>query len=108
VNLQDLMLQQIIGMDKEEFERTAGLMRNPEGSGKPGRCPVCKNKLIKNDRGDLFCVNFDVGYKKNGKCFWHRYEDGLNYWSTPEEMFKSMCDKDPEFKAKYNQVYSSL
>jgi len=107
-NFEDFVFQTTIGMTKNEFIRKDQLMRNPEGFEKPGYCPICKKELVINEQGDLFCKNFSIGYEKDGRCFWHRYIDGLNYWSSPEEMVKSMCNKDPEFKRKYEKIYSTL
>lgn len=67
---------------KEDFMRSASLMRNPEN----GRCPACKLQIRTNDKGDQYCQKFDLDYKKNGGCYWHRYKDGLNYWSSIKEI----------------------
>ena len=103
-----MLFNSITGMSKEEFKRKAGLMRNPEGLEKPGRCPVCKAELKQNDQGDLYCSNYSSGYEKDGGCYWHRYKDGLNYWSSPEEMFKAMVETDPEFKTFYDQAMNDI
>jgi len=108
MSFEDLILQNTIGMDKKTFMRKAQLMRNPGGFEKPGYCPVCKKDLIQNDQGDLFCEDFNISYEEKGGCFWHRYADGLNYWSEPEEMFAVMAKNDPKFKEKYDRVISTL
>lgn len=104
----DMVLESTIGMNKEQFLRTAGLMRNPEGFDGPKRCPLCKKKIITNEEGHMFCENFSSNYEKDGKCYWHRYEDGLNYWSKPEEVFDTLAKKDPEFKALYDKAKESI
>jgi len=108
MNFEDILFQSVINMTKKEFLRKAGLMRNPEGFEKPGYCPICKKELRQNDQGDLFCVDWTPGYEKEGGCYWHRYADGLNYWSSPAEMFKVMAEKDPEFMKKYDQKITNL
>ena len=103
-DIQDIIFQLTIGMNREEFKRKCGLMQNPEGLEKPGYCPICKKKLEQNDKGDLFCQGYIA---KESSCYWHRYADGLNYWSSPDEMFASMAKTDPEFKKFYNQEIKS-
>jgi len=104
IDFEDLVFQNVVGMDKDAFLRNAQLMRGPGGFEKPGYCPICKKELVKNEQGDLYCKDFNIGYKKEGGCFWHRYKDGLNYWSEPEEMFKDMAAKNPEFKKAYEKA----
>jgi hypothetical protein len=108
MSYQDFVFQNMLGMDKAAFLRKAGLMRNPEGFEKPGYCPICKKELRQNDQGDLYCTDWNPGYEKEGGCYWHRYADGLNYWSEPEEIFKVMAENDPEFKKMYDQAKSRL
>ena len=108
-DFQNVIFQSILGMDKDEFMRKANLMRNPEGWDEEKRCPVCKKPIIiDKETGDMFCSNYSIGYKTENKCYWHRYSDGLNYWSTPEEMVQSMCSKDPEFKKKFEDMFSKM
>lgn len=92
--LDDILLRSLIGMSRDEFKRKAGLMRNPERN----HCPVCKKPIHANDQGDLFCENLNLNYENEGGCFWHRYEDGTNYWSSPEEIFAQAKKKYPELK----------
>jgi len=108
MDIRDLMCEALLGMDRKSFERKAQLMRNPEGFEKPGYCPVCKKELIQNDQGDLYCKDWNPGYETQGGCFWHRYADSLNYWSSLEEMFEVMAAKDPEFKRMYDQARSRM
>lgn len=105
--VQDIMFKAMLGMDKNEFVRKANLMRNPEGFEKPGYCPVCKKELVQ-DNGNLFCKDFSTQYDTKGGCYWHRYEDGLNYWSSPQEMFDAMAKKDPDFKKIYDAALSRI
>ena len=104
MDIRDLMCESLLGMDRKSFERKAQLMRGPEGFEKPGYCPVCKKELHVNDKGDLFCKDFNLDYEKKGGCYWHRYADGLNYWSSPEELFSVMADKNPAFKDAYEKI----
>ena len=104
-DVQDIMFQSTLNMSKEEFLRKMGLMRNPKGWDEIKRCPVCKKEIKETENG-VQCSNFSIDYKESGKCYWHRYTDGLNYWSSPEEMFKVMCQKDPEFKKKFDEEYN--
>ena len=94
--MEDFIFQTTIGMTKEEFLRKAGLMRNP----KNGHCPICKKPIITNEQNDVFCSD----YGKSNGCYWHRYADGLNYWSSPEECFAKMAETDPEFAKIYAQA----
>ena len=91
--LSDITLEAMIGMNKDEFMRQAQLMINPEGYPERDICPICKNKIKKEENGDMFCENYTIDEKeiKNGKCFWHRYKNGLNYWSPPSQMIPVMC-----------------
>lgn len=102
--IQDIMFETVLGMSKDEFMRKANLMRNPEGFESPGHCPVCKKELIQSENGDLFCKNFSIQYETNADsgCYWHRYADGLNYWSSPNEMFEAMAKVNPSFKKIYD------
>ena len=108
MNIEDILLKSTIGMDRKTFIRTAQLMRNPEGLEKPFRCPVCKKEIHKNEQNDLYCSAFNISYEKEGGCFWHRYADGLNYWSPPEDMFKVMAEKNEEFRKVYESSQSTM
>jgi len=99
----DFVFESLLGMDKNHFTQKAVLMRNPEGFEKPGYCPICKKELHQNDQGDLFCKDYTPDYERKDGCYWHRYEDGLNYWSTPEEMVKTMAEKNPRFKKVFEE-----
>jgi len=94
--LKDAVLMAMTGMTSEEFNRKAQLMRGPKGWGENRYCPVCKKPIHTNDRGDRFCENFSLDYKKNGKCFWHRWKDGTNHWSSPVEVMRAMAVDCPE------------
>ena len=76
------------------FIRKADLMRNPEGP-KKDICPACKKRIVVNAKGDQYCENFNLDYEKQNppKCYWHRYVDGLNYWSSPEEIIPILAKK---------------
>jgi len=100
------MLAQLLVGDKEAFMRKAQLMRGPEGFGEKRYCPVCKKLIVKNEQGDMFCENHSLDYKKNGKCFWHRYKDGTNYWSDPVEVMQSMAKEHPELQAILDEYMS--
>jgi hypothetical protein len=89
---QDVVFQMVTGLTKEEFLRKAGLLRNPEGYGKTKHCPVCKSP-IQEERGDLFCINHSLNYERDGKCYWHRYADGTNYWTPASELIKVLSAK---------------
>lgn len=80
----------MLGMGEAEFHRTAGLTRNPEGPPEQKCCPVCKKPILRDEQGDLRCENFSLDYERNDGCYWHRYADGLNYWSKPAEILKSI------------------
>lgn len=92
-SFQDILFSAVTGMDKDSFERKAGLRRNPE----LGRCPICKEEIIYEDNGDMACKNFNKG------CYWHRYSDGLNFWSSTEEIIRAKCKEDPEFAMMINK-----
>ena len=102
--IDSIMFEAILGMNKNEFLRKENLMRNPEWSENHGYCPVCKSEIVQNENGDLFCKNFSIQYETNGNggCYWHRYADGLNYWSSPHEMFEAMAKVNPSFKKIYD------
>lgn len=97
--LKDVLFQATMGMDKKTFLRKAQLMRGPEGWGENRYCPVCKKPIHTNEQGDMTCENFSLGYEKNGKCFWHRWKDGTNYWSDLMDVMKSMAKDNPEMEA---------
>lgn len=69
------------------------MKRNPEGM-YGDVCPNCKSKLKQNKKGDLHCENFTLTSLEIecGKCPWHRYSDGTNYWSPPEELMKILSE----------------
>lgn len=104
--MQNMLFELLTGMNEEQFMRKAQLMRNPEGADKD-ICPVCKSKIRTNEQGDKFCVNYEQCYEKvSDKCYWHRYADGTNMWSSPEECIKAMCDTDPEFAREFENLMS--
>lgn len=74
------------------------LARNPEGYKDPKRCPICKKEIKVDSKGGMFCSNYSPDYEKSGKCYWHRYSNGLNYWSSPTEIMREACKKYPELK----------
>ena len=94
--MDDALFMLLTGMDKKTFDIKAGLMRGPEGWGDKRYCPVCKKPIVSNEQGDRFCENFSLDYEKNGKCFWHRWKDGTNYWSDPITVMKAMAKDHPE------------
>ena len=71
--------------NKKELLRKVALWRNPEGLDQ-NVCPECKGKIRTTEKGDKFCENYSIDEKKEGACCWHRYANGLNYWSEPEEL----------------------
>lgn len=74
----------MIRMTKEEILRTATLLRNPER----GHCPNCKKPLREEKNGDLYCPDFSLN--ADAKCVWHRYKNGLNYWSSTRDVIETL------------------
>jgi len=104
--LEDLVMMTTLGMSKDEFMRTANLKRNPEGFGEQKRCPVCKRPVeVINEDGDIACENFSLDYEKNGKCYWHRWANGTNYWSSPKDVLEAAAKEFPEFGALYKEHF---
>jgi len=70
----------------EKIKRLAKLAKNPENR----KCPACNASINIRKNGDMFCNRFNLDYEKQAGCFWHRYENGLNYWSEIEEVMRAM------------------
>jgi hypothetical protein len=87
--MRELLFRVHLGCSESEFFRKVGLCRNPER----GRCPICKKQVELSGNGDRHCENFSLNHEKDGKCYWHRYADGTNYWTSPEELMRVMSKK---------------
>ena len=96
--VEDIQFHSTFGMSRNDFLRKAQLMRSPEGMSDNKYCPNCKKPVRTNEKGDMYCTNYSLDYEKNGKCFWHRYADGLNYWSSPVEIAKVKAQEYPELR----------
>ena len=97
------VLQNLLMGNTEDVKRDINLQRNPEGIGDTKYCPVCKKPIQVNEQGDQMCENFSLDYKRNGKCYWHRWNDGTNHWSSPIEIFDAFAKESPEFREIYEK-----